>query len=250
MKRPRMVGGDAELHAFVDGQLDLAGRLDVQERLTGEPDLAAQIAADMRLNDELRLIAATLAPDTPSERTRAAAERLSTALSADRRRVPLRRLAAAVALFALGWGASLGWLELRGETLATPAPATIERDYSPTLLTAAAPDRMLDFPPQTVGRVLGVAMPTIPEGWQVVNSDIVQHAGQAAANLIFQTAEYGRVALKVWRSGDVGIVLPGLSEATEIASSHWQLVGDNYRLTSEDGRPISSAALKLFQTLY
>ena len=252
MKRPGPSGGDAELHAFIDGQLDLAARLDVQARLTAEPGLAAQIAADMRLNDELRLIAEA-AIDLPNLVVRGSsvgAERLSAALAADQRRVPLQRLAAAVALFALGWGASLGWLEIRGETVAAPGPAAIEQKHSPTLLTAAVEDRGLDFLPATIGRVLGVNVPAIPEGWQVVNSDIVSHAGNAAANLIFQTAEYGRLALTIWRSGDVGIVLPEWSEAAERASARWQLVSDNYALTSEDGRPIETAALKLFQTLY
>lgn len=242
--------GDAELHAFVDGQLDLADRLDVQARLAEDADLAAQISADLRLNDELRLLASHIAPAEVSERTREAAERLSSALIADRRRRPLQGIAAAVAIFALGWGANMGWTEIRGEAIASPEPAAIERELSPTLLTALGPDRQLDFLPATLGRVLGVTVPGIPTGWQVVNSSIVSHAGSAAANLIFQTAEYGRLALTIWRDGDVRIVLPEFSDVSESVSAHWKIVADNYALRSEDGRPIETAALKLFQTLY
>lgn len=250
MRRSQLGGGDAELHAFVDGQLDLAGRLDVQARLAADPEIASQVAADMRLNDELRLLAAEMVPAARSGATLEAAERLQSALAYDRRRRPLQQLAAAAAIFALGWGASLGWMEMRSETAARPDPATIESDFGPTLMTASTPDRQLDFLPATLGRVLGVSMPEIPSGWQIVNSDIVWHAGQAAANLIFQTADYGRLALTVWRTGDVGIMLPEFSQSSENASAHWQIVTDNYALRSDEGRSLETAALKLFQTLY
>ena len=39
--------GDAELNGYVDGQLDAAGRIEVEDHLARHPELAARVMADL-----------------------------------------------------------------------------------------------------------------------------------------------------------------------------------------------------------
>ena len=67
--------GDAELNAYVDGQLDAGGRIEVEDHLSRHPELAARVMADLSARDALRL--AFSEPETAARRdTLAAARRL------------------------------------------------------------------------------------------------------------------------------------------------------------------------------
>ena len=46
---------ETDLHAFVDGQLDVARRIEVEDYLAGHPEIAARVMADMRARDALAL---------------------------------------------------------------------------------------------------------------------------------------------------------------------------------------------------
>jgi anti-sigma factor RsiW len=83
---------ESDLHAFVDGQLDAARRLEVELYLTATPGLAALAQLDMRAKDLLRLAFSGL-KESPSPILLDAAHRLERGIGW--RRVSLRlRLAA------------------------------------------------------------------------------------------------------------------------------------------------------------
>ena len=65
---------EADLHAFIDGQLEAARRIEVEDHLARHPDVAAQVMADMRARDMLQLAFAG-APARPSLRLLEAARR-------------------------------------------------------------------------------------------------------------------------------------------------------------------------------
>ena len=46
---------ETDIHAFVDGQLDVARRIEVEDYLAGHPEIAAHVMADMRARDALAL---------------------------------------------------------------------------------------------------------------------------------------------------------------------------------------------------
>ncbi|MCP6559629.1 zf-HC2 domain-containing protein, partial [Klebsiella pneumoniae] len=52
-----------DLNAYVDGQLDLARRIEVEGHLAARPDIAAQVMADLRTRDAL---SAAFAPARPN----------------------------------------------------------------------------------------------------------------------------------------------------------------------------------------
>ncbi|BCJ91569.1 transcriptional regulator (anti-sigma factor) [Terrihabitans soli] len=219
--------GDAELNGYVDGQLDAAGRIEVEDHLARHPELAARIMADLRTRDALRL-AFPLDAEPAQRATLHAARKLESALGL-RRYVPLfGRLAAAVVLFALGWSSSLGWQAM------TRAP------NQTAMLQEAS----------RLGDELGVRLPRLPEGWQVlsaVRTDTTQGPG---VRLTFRTPEFGNLSLIARATRDVDFVWPTVNTG-EDSKIHWQLISDSYELTSNlSGKPLEFAALELYQTLY
>jgi hypothetical protein len=219
--------GDAELNGYVDGQLDAAGRIEVEDHLARHPELAARVMADLRARDALRL-AFPLGEEPAQRATLHAARKLENALGF-RRYVPVfARLAAAVVLFALGWSSSLGWQALN-------------RAPNQTAMLAVA---------NKLGEELGVRLPRPPEGWEMLSAVRTDTAQGPGVRLSFRTPEFGNLSLIARNTRDVDIVWPTVNTG-ETSKIHWQLVSDSYELTSNlSGKPLEFAALELYQTLY
>jgi hypothetical protein len=218
---------DAELNAYVDGQLDAKGRLEVEDHLARHPELAARVMADLRARDALRL---AFAPDDrPAQAaTLHAARKLERALKIRGWAPAIARLAAALALFALGWGASLGWQELN-----------------------RAPNQTAMLQEATrLGEDLGVRLPRLPDGWQVLGAARTETPQGPGVKLTFRTPEFGRLSLVARNTREVDFVWPTVN-TNESSKIHWQLISDSYELTSNlTGKPLEFAALELYQTLY
>ncbi|WP_367161396.1 anti-sigma factor, partial [Mesorhizobium sp.] len=93
---------DADLDAYVDDQLDVARRIEVEAFLSARPEVAARVMSDLRTRDELRV---ALAGPGAMARTATtdAARRLERVLARDRAFSVLQRAAAAAVLVAAGW---------------------------------------------------------------------------------------------------------------------------------------------------
>ena len=194
--------GEAELNAYVDGQLDPAGRVEVEEHLADNPALAARVMADLAMRDALRLaFPLSTAPAEPQ--MLAWTRRLEGALRRRRVVAGLTRIAAAIAIFALGWGASSGWERLN-------------RLPDQTALLAKA---------VRLGEQVNVRLPQLPKGWAIVDARLADAGG--GVQLTFATPEFGRLSLVARSADDVGIVFPTVNTG-EDSSIHWQLVSDRY----------------------
>ncbi|PLU24301.1 Fis family transcriptional regulator, partial [Sinorhizobium medicae] len=55
MSEPRDPILEADLDAYVDDQLDVARRIEVEAYLSAHPNVAARVMSDLRTRDELRL---------------------------------------------------------------------------------------------------------------------------------------------------------------------------------------------------
>jgi hypothetical protein len=217
--------GEAELNAYVDGQLDPAGRVEVEDHLADHPALAARVMADIAMRDALRL-AFPLQNTQAEPQSLAWARKLEGALGRRRFVAGFTRLAAAIAIFALGWGASSGWDRLNRLP-----------DQSALLAKATK-----------LGEQVNVRLPQLPKGWSIVDARLAD-VGKGV-QLTFATPQFGRLSLVAHSSDDVGIVFPTVNTG-EDTSIHWQLVSDHYELTSNlTGKPLEYAALELYQTLY
>ncbi|MBC9180108.1 anti-sigma factor family protein, partial [Pseudoroseomonas ludipueritiae] len=67
--------GEMEIDAYLNDQLDLPGRIAVEEALARNPALAARVMDDLRIRDALRA-ALDQPPEAPGARTVLAARRL------------------------------------------------------------------------------------------------------------------------------------------------------------------------------
>jgi len=94
---------EAEIQAYIDGELDLPRRIEVEACLEANPALAAQVMADLRLRDALRLAFAEDAGIRVASYENA--RLLGRAVRWRRITVRLRRVAAVVLLVGIGWGA-------------------------------------------------------------------------------------------------------------------------------------------------
>jgi anti-sigma factor RsiW len=118
---------EADLHAYVDDQLDVARRIEVEAYLSENPSTAAKMMADLRVRDELRLALAGL-PLAARQETREVARRLENALNGRSTLEFVRRAAAVLVLVGAGWAAH-GWIAPGGvsEVVASvPPPQFVE----------------------------------------------------------------------------------------------------------------------------
>ena len=93
---------EADLQAYIDGQLDMRGRIEIERRLQAEPIAAARVMEELRLRDEPRLFMIDEAGPAPPA-TVALARDLSRRLRARSNRRRLRRATAAAVLIGAGW---------------------------------------------------------------------------------------------------------------------------------------------------
>ncbi|MFC7553907.1 anti-sigma factor family protein [Pseudoroseomonas wenyumeiae] len=94
--------GEMEIDAYLNDQLDLPGRIAVEEALARNPALAARVMDDLRIRDALRA-AMDRPPEAPDSRTVLAARRLQRGLSMGHLGRGLRRGALVAACIGLGW---------------------------------------------------------------------------------------------------------------------------------------------------
>src|SRR5215210_2282404 len=71
---------ETDLHGYVDDQLDIARRLEVQDYLAHHPDIAARVMADLKMRDGLWLTSSV--PSRASDRVLDQARRLETGWAA------------------------------------------------------------------------------------------------------------------------------------------------------------------------
>jgi anti-sigma factor RsiW len=253
---------DALLHAYVDEQLDARGRFEVEDFLRRNPDAAADVLNDRSVAEALRLLSAAAPAPIEELRTWRQAHLLQRALQRRGTVAGLRRVAAGIALFALGWAASLGWSQFRAPVAATPGgseqvgvavPSLVQQavlaSRRPLLGTSAGDTASLD--PQKVGKALSIVLPRMPGNWRLAEMHVIPRAESPALQLVIDTPDFGRLALYATSTKDVGLTLPTITSVSDKSSAYWQLANDQYVLTGNlAGEPLELAALELYQTLY
>ncbi len=93
---------DTDLDAYVDGELTVARRVEVEILPLGTPAIAAKVMADMSIRGELRMALAGEGLAAKAE-TREAARRLERGLAYGRVLSSFQRVAAVAILMAAGW---------------------------------------------------------------------------------------------------------------------------------------------------
>jgi anti-sigma factor RsiW len=192
---------DAELQAFIDGQLDMADRIEVERQLQADPEAAAAAFEGLRLRDELRLFMSEDAGWPTPDGTVGRARELSRRLRVRPNGWRLRRAVAAAVLIGAGWfaHAELGlFVDSVSASPHVPAYATQAAISLETLAAHGAgepPPGRLSAPaaPRTGG---AVPLPELLDaGSTLLASETVDWEGGTGLAALYRTGEGQLVSL-------------------------------------------------------
>ncbi|MQT11410.1 anti-sigma factor family protein [Segnochrobactrum spirostomi] len=234
-----------DVHAWIDGRLDLETARRVEAALATDPVAAARASAFRRERD---LLAAQLQPrrDEPiPERLRL--RTLIKARAAARRRLWTMVAAASVALVigaGGGWfagtrvGGEAGGLTNHWDTMAADA-VLAHRTYAADVVHAVevGPDRA--YLARWISRRLGHDLP-VPDltaaGYRLVGGRVLPgDADGKASQLLYENASGDRVALYVW-AGEKGSSAFRTYSADGVTAVYWVDQGCGYAVTADLGK--------------
>lgn len=228
---------DADLQAYVDDQLDMAGRIEVERWLQHRPEAAAEVMESLRLRDEIKLF---LAADDyrAAPATVALARQLHRQLNRRALTVQARRWVAAAVLVAAGWAAHAEWGLFVDEVAAAHPPPAVAEAAAATFAAMrrqVAAGRPPDaHPVALVARGTGelVPLPSLGEGLRRVGTATVPWAGGTAVVVLFHTAAGELVCLFAAEDGSFAVSSPETAPVHDPNTVLWQTGPFVYALTA------------------
>jgi anti-sigma factor RsiW len=241
---------DADLHAWVDGQLDAARRAEVEARLQAHPELAAQARAWRAQRDALRSLHAQVVEEPVPAHLLAAAQHLH---HRSHRLAQWQRwggMAASVLVaFAVGWASHMQWETLAGggaaarSTMAFAHQATaayvvyVPEVRHPVEVDAAQQQHLVQWLSKRLNRPLKV--PNLASsGYELVGGRLLPGDNGARAQFMYQNTNGERVTLYV--GAIEGAAAKGINETafrftTEggVSSFYWVDQGFGYALSGK-----------------
>jgi anti-sigma factor RsiW len=219
---------DTDLEAYVDGQLDAAGRARIEALLSKNPARAARVMADLSINTSLKL--ASMADDPQYRpRTREAARRLQSGLSGGRFFSSLRKVAAVGLLIAIGWFAnpSIGTLDVNANG---HPPAFVEqavRAHSTSLVRAKMPSQpeVKAYDRADIRSATKIVMPQLPDDWKVVDVQVFPSELGPSVEALVLTGEETLISLFAGRPGTFAVE-PVTDLNLSGAEAAWWQIGD------------------------
>ncbi|MGK7871075.1 anti-sigma factor family protein [Falsiroseomonas sp. E2-1-a20] len=226
-----------DLHAYVDDQLDMPRRIEVEGYLAAHPEAAAQVMADLRTRDTLRLTLGASLPD-PAAMTLGVASRLQRGLIAARLGWRFRPVAAAVALVAAGWflHAQVGPLGVSESVASSPPPAYAEdavRSHRTALLRARMRSQIEvpDYDAEEIRLATGIVTPDLPRGWQVLDVQVFPSRHGPSVEMSVRTAYLGTLSLFAVRTEHAHHAAPIVVQIGEERVAYWRAGHLAYALT-------------------
>jgi anti-sigma factor RsiW len=248
---------EADLHAFVDSQLDMTRRMEVEDHLARHPEVAARVMVDLRARDALELAFGGRLARHPPMQVLDAARRLERGLVWRPLGRRLRRAVAAVLLMGVGWfaHAQVGLFEI-ADSLASSTPPAFVEDARHSHQTALVRTRMVsqpqagDYDPAEILAETGIALPELPPEWRVVDAQVFpSHLGHSV-ELALETETLGRVSIFAARSQSFGVTAPTLARSAKGATVYWQSGELVYALTASASEvALEKAAARLHASL-
>lgn len=249
---PQLLPGEAELHAYVDGRLDAAGRAAVEAKLAADPEAAQRVRGWIEQRQALRsLYAEVLAEPIPGHLLHAAQQ-----LQQRRGRMAQWQrwggMAASVLVaFGLGWVAHAQWLAggLAGpgarQTMAFAHQAALAHVVyvpevrHPVEVEAAQHQHLVQWLSKRLNRPLKV--PNLAaNGYELVGGRLLPGEAGARAQFMYQNAAGERVTLYVGavdgtKQKEKGMEETAFRYASEgsVATFYWVDQGFGYALSGK-----------------
>jgi anti-sigma factor RsiW len=245
-----------DLEAYIDDQLDLGRRIEVEDYLSQHPDAAARVMADLRARDALRVIFNGAMP-RPADVTLEAARRLNRGLARQRIVTGSRRAAAVVMLVGLGWilHGQDGFLGISESDAAPKHPAFVDeaRHAHQTALVRARMASMREdarFDPADILQATGIVLPALPKDWRVRDVQVFPAREGQSVELSVDTGDLGSVSLYAARADTFGVLAPALARGPGGRTAYWQTGQLVYALTADAAEtPLEKAAGSLSAAL-
>jgi anti-sigma factor RsiW len=248
---------ETDLHAYIDDQLGVQRRIEVEAHLSRHPEMAARMMADLRGRDELRL---ALADQPVVERlaTYDAARKLSRALSRDVFFGRLRRVATVAAFVAIGWfgHAEFGTLGI-GQSIASAQPPAYVEDAARSHRTALVRASMHSQPVaphidrEEIRSATAIVVPDLPAAWQVRDVQIFPSTYGPSVEMAIDSDSLGRLSLFAVRPGSFNVRQTTAASTQEVTAVYWQIGEVAYALVGKaESRALEEAAANLVKTLY
>jgi anti-sigma factor RsiW len=247
---------DADLDAYVDGELDVARRIQVESYLSENPATAAKVMADLSIRGELRL---ALANETTFGRaeTRDAARRLERGLAYGRIFQTVQRIAAVGVLVAAGWVAhtSFGAFTATEVVASVPAPAYVEdavRAYQTAVLRQSVPSQAVaSYRAEDIRAATAIVMPQIPKDWTISDVQIFPSEFGPSVEMAIRTEDGKQISLFAVRPGVFSVRSVNHIALDNAEAAYWQIGDVAYALVTADRTiPLDRAADQLARTLY
>ncbi len=245
---------DADLHAYVDNQLDAAGRLKVEKHLAGHPEAAAQVMADLGIRSALKL---SLIGDAPHFRpdTREAARRLSASLSDRRMWNTLRKIAAVGILVSLGWFAntSVGTREVNATMHPSAFVEQAVRAHRTSLVRAGmhSQPEVRSYDRDDIRAATAITMPELPENWKVEDVQVFPSEFGPSIEAAVRTGEGALVSLFAGRPGSFAVEPITNLNLADAEAAWWQIGEVAYAvISSTPGTGLTDEAETLKNSLY
>ncbi|TPM41914.1 anti-sigma factor [Mesorhizobium sp. B2-3-4] len=248
---------DADLDAYVDDQLDVTRRIEVEAFLSARPETAARVMLDLRTRDELRVaLAGSEGMARPA--TADAARRLERGLGQGRIFAVLQRAATIAALIGAGWLANgiIGPMSVTKVVASPQPPAYVEeavRAHRTTLVRESMPSQT-EAPNYNAGEIraaTAIVMPSLPADWKVRDVQIYPSRFGPSVEMALDTKEMGLVSLFAIRPGSFDVVKPAVAPSGDISSAYFQIGEVAYAVVAKSGvHDLDRAAETLARTLY
>ena len=204
-----LLPGEAELHAYVDGRLDAAGRAAVETRLAGDAEAAQRVRAWTEQRDALRTLHADLMDESIPEHLLHAADQLHHRSTRFAQWQRWGGIAATVLLaFGLGWGSHVQW-QASGFGIGSARPTVAFAHQAaaayvvympevrhPVEVDASQQQHLVQWLSKRLNRPLKV--PNLASaGYELVGGRLLPGDGGARAQFMFQNAGGERVTLYI-----------------------------------------------------
>ncbi|WP_077964948.1 anti-sigma factor family protein [Ensifer adhaerens] len=245
---------DSDLNAYVDNQLDGAGRLRVETWLARNPDAAARVMADLGMRTTLKL---AMTSDVVAGRpeTREAARRLSSGLANARVWNVLQKVAAVGLMVSVGWIAhsSVGPSEVNAS--AHP-PAFVEhaiRAHQTSLVRAGMPSQpeVQTYDRDDIRAATAIVMPELPKGWNVVDVQVFPSEFGPSVEASVKTDAGTVISLFAGRPGRFAVEPVKDLNLSNAEAAWWQVGEVAYAVVSSTpGIGLSDEAELLKNSLY
>jgi anti-sigma factor RsiW len=246
---------ETDLMGYVDDQIDVARRIDVEDYLAKHPATAARVMADLRTRDALRLSFAAPMPPYP-ERMLDAARRLERSLAWRGIGLRLRRMAAMVALVGFGWFAhtQVGF-GITDSEASPKLPAFVE-DALHSHETALLRARMVSQPETAeydAAEILaetGIHLPALPEEWRVLDVQVFPSRDGHSIEIALDTDDLGRMSLFAAQVPAFNVIAPTVARFDRAKAVYWQTGPLAYALTGTGSEnAIEREAIRLSRKL-